>query len=105
MTDIKIRKSFIVTEGRLHEVLKRYFKVLIKDTGSFGELLKTKSYIKRQAHAKKVIRHAHYLIRKIDHGFKEWKIFLRGSPKIIDVMSGRRQWYEIVDIPEKTEND
>ena len=97
---VEIKRSFNVTEGRLHEILKRRWHFhSIKDNGS---LFKTKKWKKRKAHAEKVMQHAHYLIGLMDHDFKTWQIFRRGSTAWSDVYSGTDQWYEIVDITEKS---
>jgi len=94
-----------VREGRVYELMLRYYKMVATDQGHWREWFNTENYQRRKEHCAKLIDQAHYHIRKYvteQHpDVQSWHIHRKGSNRSIDVSFGDRQWYEI-ELHDKT---
>lgn len=99
MSKIKVVESFEITDGRAHEIWKRWHAVAAKQQGSWGELLKTKKHAKSLLHGKKIATHGHWavlrLIKEHNLDWTHWSVARMGRDRRIDVELGIGQYYVI----------
>ena len=104
MVEVKNTVFIEITEGRLFELLQTYYALVAKDQESWGKLLKTKKYHKRQQTADNVYK---ALLRQIDKNYfpkakelfpdiTQYTVKLTGSKQLFYVAEKRHQKYELV---------
>lgn len=101
-------RYYVISEEkspRLHQLISRHKQMVARDYGSWGRLLKTKGYKRRQAHADRLADHFHWYMSKKLPGLEEWQLHFTGSNLMIHVENRRRQsWlllYKVVDNAEE----
>lgn len=80
---IKPKEFVTIRDGRVHEVWSYWFSLLAKDQDSWGKLLNTNKFKKREVHSHIVARHGHWAIRRLlkanNINWVKWEIIRKGS--------------------------